>query len=100
MPIIKELPPDLEQGFKWEAEYAKIPELMRGAIKRYLLDHTKPGSFLSAVLQNNLRDAIFNADAENIHLLPIYVRWFYNFAPIGSWGSPDNVKRWLAQKDS
>jgi len=97
--IVRELPVDLQEGFKWEAEYAKIPELMRGAIKRYLLSHIAPGDFLTAVLQNNLVNAVFRADDENIHLLPIYVRWFYNFAPINSWGSPEKVKTWLAARE-
>ena len=94
---VKELPSDLERGLRWEAEYAEIPLLMRAAIKRYLFERIKPGGFLSAVLANDLKNAVANADAANLALLPVYVRWFYNFAPVGSWGSPDNVAKWLTQ---
>jgi len=94
----KELPPDLKIGLRWEKEYAQIPVLMRDAIKRYVFEHIKPGGFLRAVLTNDLRNAVAYADDVNLPLLPVYVKWFHNFAPCGCWGSQARMDRWLAQE--
>jgi hypothetical protein len=79
--------------------YAQIPERMQEALKRYIYDNLKPGDFLTAVLRNNLRDAVGKADDDNLPLLPLYVRWLYNFAPGNCWGSPENVDAWLAKRE-
>ena len=39
----------------------------------------------------------FFADDENKYLLFNYVMYFYNHAPIGSWGSPDCFDAWVAR---
>jgi hypothetical protein len=79
-------------------EYASIPENMQNALKRYVLDGIKPGNFLTAVLHNDLFDAVGRADSVNLPLLPVYVRWLYNVAPGGCWGSKENVAAWLARE--
>ena len=73
-----------------------IPDHMMGAIRRYVDDGLPPGSFLEAVITNNLRDAVAYADATNINLLPEYVRHFYNDEPSGCWGSEANMQEWMA----
>jgi hypothetical protein len=77
-------------------EYEKIPAHMRDALTRYVVDRVAPGNFLQAVIRNDLRDACGRADADNLLLLPTYVKWFYNVAPGRCWGSPENYKAWLA----
>ncbi len=77
-------------------EYDKIPLHMQEALTRYVVDRVAPGNFLQAVISNDLRDACGRADADNLQLLPTYVKWFYNVAPGGCWGSPENYKAWLA----
>lgn len=75
-----------------------IPPRMMDGIQRYIENHIKPGSFLSAVIQNNLKEACSYADDENLANLPAYVGFFYNQAPGQCWGSEENFKRWLNQK--
>jgi hypothetical protein len=77
-------------------EYDKIPPHMQEALTRYVVDRVAPGDFLQAVIRNDLRDACGRADADNLLLLPTYVKWFYNVAPGSCWGSPENYKAWLA----
>lgn len=77
-------------------------EHMRGAVKRWIENGIPPGSFLSAVIRNDLKDACGRADDENRRALWQIVAWFYNEAPVGSWGSPDALKSWrgLNQSDA
>lgn len=76
-----------------------IPEHMRGGMKRYFEDRILPGSFLTAVLSNNLKMAVLKADDINIHRLPDYVRWLYWEAPATAWGSPERVRIWISKED-
>jgi hypothetical protein len=71
-----------------------IPARMHGGIVRYVEDGIQPGHFLTAVINNDLREACGRADDENVQLLANYVRWFYNYAPSGCWGSSDSATRW------
>lgn len=73
-----------------------IPAYMVGAVKRYLMKGIPPGSFLTAVLCNDLREAFARADDENAAAMHDWVRFFYNYAPSGSWGSPDRFAAWMA----
>ena len=75
------------------SEY-NIPAHMRGAIIRYLNNGISPGDFLTAVINNDLSEAVGRADDQNIHLLPNYIKWFYNHAPSGSWGRASATKDW------
>ena len=35
-----------------------IPDRMMGGIQRYINDHIRPGDFLSAIIQNDLKEAV------------------------------------------
>lgn len=72
-----------------------VPEYMHGAILRFYNDGLHPGSFLAAVINNDLRGAIAKADETNMYKLPNYIRWFYNYAPGGSWGRPNAVEEYI-----
>jgi hypothetical protein len=80
------------------ANWSLIPQHMIGGLRRYIEDGIEPGSFLSAVLRNDLRRAVEQADATNIDRLPDYIRFLYNYAPTGSWGSPDEFDEWIGHK--
>jgi hypothetical protein len=73
-----------------------IPEHMRGTVRRYFLKGIPPGSFLTAVLSNDLMGALNRGDEENRNALPQYGAFLYNYVPNGSFGSPERVKAWLA----
>ena len=79
----------------FDGEYSVIPDRMREALTRYVIDKIQPGSFLTAVICNDLRDAVNHADEENLGLLKLYLRWFYNVAPAGCSGGYTAMKNWL-----
>jgi len=74
-----------------------IPERMLGALQRYIDHGIPPGDFLTAVLSNDLREACTRADDENQQLIYEYVKFLYNYAPLGCWGSRENFHSWLKQ---
>ena len=76
-----------------------IPEYMRDGILRYINQHVKPGDFLTAVICNDLKKAVWHADGTNSNLLKNYVQFFYNYAPGGCWGSEEKMNAWLERRD-
>ena len=76
-----------------------LPERMRPGILRYLNDGVIPGSFLKAVLENDLVGALGAADDTNRALIWHYTNMLYNAFPargLGCWGSPEAVQDWAA----
>jgi hypothetical protein len=76
-----------------------IPLHMHGGIIRYCEDKIPPGSFLTAVINNDLREACARADDINRHALFKYIQWFYNYAPSESWGFEGAVEKWCGSKE-
>ena len=74
-----------------------IPRHGKETLARYVVQHIKTGSFLGAVLENNLTRAVAHADNENIRNIPAYVAWLYNYAPLSCWGSRENLRAWLKE---
>ena len=72
-----------------------IPKGTLDGIKRYVEDRIPPGDFLTAVLENNLRESFNQADEENRKALFEIVCHCYNALPFICWGSPGKVKNWL-----
>jgi hypothetical protein len=74
--------------------------MIPGGIKEAIDAHVKTGrgtgSFVNAVLENNLREACAQADDVNKFLLFDIVYYIYNECPAGCWGSPEKVKAWKA----
>lgn len=78
--------------------YDILPEHCRGGMRRYIENGIPPGSFLTAVLENNLVEAFGRADQINQERLRDYCLWLYNEAPampIRSWGSREIVRQWI-----
>lgn len=71
-----------------------IGQHMMDGIKRYLCEFIPPGSFLTAIICNNLKEAVGRADGENIRNIPAFVSFFYNEAPLNSWGSIDDMNEY------
>jgi hypothetical protein len=76
------------------AEAQGIPESMVHGILDYIFSGVIPGSFLQAVIANDLRRSVEQADIVNINLLPNYVRFFYNYVPASCWGSKEKMYNW------
>lgn len=74
-----------------------VPVHMRAGILRYIEDGQPVGSFLSAVLSNNLHNACALADFENARHLHSIVAWFVNFAPPACWGH-DTAREWWIER--
>ena len=71
-----------------------IPCRMWGGIIRWIVYGIFPGDFLTAVIRNDLREAVWQADDENIHLISTYVSFFYNEAPSLCSGNNRRVDEW------
>lgn len=78
-----------------DADWYIIPEHCHDSLRRYLEDRIPPGSFLEAVLSNDLRGACECADEINRRALFNYVGFLYRYAPAGSWGSRERYLSWL-----
>jgi hypothetical protein len=68
-------------------------------INRYVNDRCPVGSFLTAVLSNNLRESFARADEDNLKDMFEIVSYCYNKIPSHCWGSPEKVQQWLEMKD-
>ena len=79
--------------FKWY-----VPPRMMEAMLRYTEHGVVPGDFLQAVITNDLREACFRADDENLANLPAFVAWLYNEAPAQCWGSEKKMLAWAKSK--
>ena len=75
-----------------------IPGYMRDVVERYILVGCAPGGFLGAVFSNDLAEAFSRADETNSDAIRNYVRFLFNHAPAGCWGSAQNFKSWLSQR--
>lgn len=56
------------------------------------------GSFLQAVLENDLFEALGRADTESRHILFDICAHIHNHLTPACWGSPVKVRHWLKQK--
>lgn len=72
-----------------------IPPHMVGGLERYLFNGIPPGSFLAAVLTNNLKNAFNNADSTNAAAMGDWMRVMVNFMPSNTWGSVENYRAHL-----
>ena len=76
----------------------KLPEHMRGGVERYIIHGLPPGDFLRAVLQNDFIGAFAQADDINIGNMRLWAMWLWNYAPRGSYGSPERYNEWVRMK--
>jgi hypothetical protein len=77
-----------------------IPRHTEEALSRYVNHGLEPGSFLKAVLTNNLFRAVECADIDNKFALANIVEHIYNKFPIISHGSEENYYNWIESKRS
>ena len=80
---------------RYEVNYITLPEHMRQGAEDYIERGYKPGSFLRAVLSNNLVEAFGHADGINLAYMHDWVKWLYNEAPSSCWGSERRVADWI-----
>jgi len=76
-------------------DYTMIPDHCRHGLQAYIEVGQPVGSFLHAVLCNQLHEALMRADNINIHHLMDYVTFLIGQAPLACWGNPERVKAWI-----
>lgn len=75
-----------------------IPDYMAEGLDLWIRAGVLPGSFLTAVLCNDLVDACRLADSTNIRNLPAYASYLYSNAPSECFGSREKVAAWVEAK--
>ena len=90
---------DTNETKAYEFRGMTIPVHMVEALERYIQKRIKPGSFLTAVLSNDLFGACGRADSDNAQILPAYAAYLYNEAPAACWGSVEKVQNWLCPEN-
>lgn len=80
------------------ADYKLIPKITLESLQAWIKHGVLPGSFLQAVLKNDLIQAIPRADRHNLAAIVEICAWVRNEAPIGSWGSRELVEQWERRK--
>lgn len=81
----------------YEMRGVTVPEHLIEGIDAHVREGRETGSFLFAVLTNNLRDAVLQADRHSLAGLPAIMGWLHNEAPHKCWGSPERVAAWRTQ---
>jgi len=81
-------------------DYDQIPASAIESLRLYIDRGYSPGHFLTAVLSNDLTEAVRRADDTNLPLIPTYVAWLYGAAPYACWGSPARVTAWMTGRQA
>ena len=68
------------------------------ALKMYVEEGVPTGSFLEALLSNQLMQTFSRADMWNSILIKDIVNVVYNYVPEDAHGSPENYRQWVKQK--
>lgn len=85
------------ERYNFDGGYEAIPSHMQESILLYVKKGKGLGDFLQAVVTNDLYKAVGHADKQNQLLIPLYVLWFFNRAPMGCYGSVEVVSTWCAR---
>jgi hypothetical protein len=78
------------------AEKKGVPEATARGLALYLVMGVPTGSFLHAVLENNLMESLGRADEFNTAAIKDIVSFLYNHMPALCWGNPTKVHEWPA----
>jgi hypothetical protein len=71
-----------------------IQNRIRSAIQRHVFQGESVGGFVTAVLHNDLSEAVGRADEECLAALSTIVQYVYNEVPGAAWGSKEKVAAW------
>ncbi len=78
------------------ADSRLCPENVRQSLRMYVDYGCPPGSFLTAVLDNDLLRAFGAADEDTQAAMPHIVAYVYNELRGDCWGSPEKRRAWMA----
>jgi hypothetical protein len=91
--------PAFVEHLQKRAATARVPIGLRDGLVWYCAARRAPGSFLLAVLRNDLKDAVGRADEISSRHFAEILGFLYNYAPGPCWGSPEHVEAWLADPE-
>lgn len=74
-----------------------VPKHLLHGLALYLVKGINPGDFMTAVLENNLKEACATGDENSLAALVLIVRFLYNDAPAAAWGSKEKVSGWKGE---
>jgi hypothetical protein len=80
-------------------ESAEVPASIVAAIDRFVQHRIAPGSFVRAILSNDLTGAFRTADEDSLRGLLDIMRYIHWNIPAGCHGSESKVKKWLKGQD-
>lgn len=83
-----------------EPNLRSCPLHIRLSLDRYAIEHIECGHFLTAVLENDLFEAVGRADSENLEVLPHICAYVYNILPATCHGSKEKVQAYLAERET
>lgn len=83
-------------NIKWRGGVCTLPAHTHEALVKYIERGQDPfDSFFDAVLANDLKGAVHNADDDNLPIIHHIVAWIYNYAPSLCQGSVEKVNKWI-----
>ncbi len=85
---------------KRRLEASDLPESNAESLAIYLHHGVIPGSFMRALIENNLVHAAMCADHRNKHYLFEWASFLYNHMPSDAWGSAEKVLAYAKGKQS
>ena len=75
-------------------DYEKLPEHMREGMKLYVEEGIATGSFMNAVLENDLVHSFAYADEDNLASMFEWAGFLHWELPTPAWGSKAKVNAW------
>lgn len=87
-----------ESGNHFDGPYAKIPAFVQNSLLAWVNEGRGGGHFITAILENDLKNVFARGDEENVAELRNIVMWLYNRSPMICWGDPERVKVWAGHR--
>jgi len=78
---------------------ANVPPLLANGIRNYVERGLRCGSFLNAVLENDLCLAVARADGQSRACLCDLVWWLIDNVPSDCWGNREKVAAWIKRHE-
>lgn len=89
----------MNNKLRLDYNYHDVPDHTAEALENYFFHGYEPGSFVYAVLTNDLIGACTRCDHINRENIVNIVKWLLQRAPAGSWGSDHRVLNWVKDTD-
>lgn len=75
--------------------YPEVPDYTLQGLDRWAKEGSpRPGDFITAVITNDLEDAVAHADGNNKPVIHRIVQYLWSELPSGCYGSKEAVDRW------